>query len=148
VIESIQVSKTFTPDQQGDASGGAVNVKLRGIPDEPVFLRMRGQVGMNSQASGSDFLTYRGGGVNFLGLDDAVAISSTEISEATGPARWVSRAGTPRWTRSGRSGAGGREELESGWKIGGLVNVFYEETAPSTTTARRNRGGSRARARP
>ena len=26
VIESIQVSKTFTPDQQGDASGGAVNL--------------------------------------------------------------------------------------------------------------------------
>src|SRR5882672_3223333 len=34
VIDSIQVSKTFTPDQQGDASGGAVNVRLKGIPDE------------------------------------------------------------------------------------------------------------------
>ena len=32
VIESIQVSKTFTPDQQGDASGGAVNVRLKGVP--------------------------------------------------------------------------------------------------------------------
>jgi hypothetical protein len=29
VIESLQVSKTFTPDQQGNASGGAVNVVLR-----------------------------------------------------------------------------------------------------------------------
>src|SRR5262249_47657930 len=28
VIESIQVTKTFTPDQQGDASGGAVDVRL------------------------------------------------------------------------------------------------------------------------
>jgi hypothetical protein len=37
VIESIQVSKTFTPDQQGDASGGAVNVKLKGIPDESIL---------------------------------------------------------------------------------------------------------------
>ena len=37
VIETIQVSKTFTPDQQGDASGGAVNVLLRGIPDENIF---------------------------------------------------------------------------------------------------------------
>ena len=33
VIESIQVSKTFTPDQQGDASGGAVNVRAQGHPD-------------------------------------------------------------------------------------------------------------------
>jgi outer membrane receptor protein involved in Fe transport len=37
VIESIQVSKTFTPDQQGDASGGAVDVRLKGVPDEPFF---------------------------------------------------------------------------------------------------------------
>ena len=34
VIESIQVSKTFTPDQQGDASGGAVNVVLKSVPEE------------------------------------------------------------------------------------------------------------------
>ena len=37
MIESIQVSKTFTPDQQGDASGGAVNVVLKGIPEETIF---------------------------------------------------------------------------------------------------------------
>ena len=42
LIESIQVSKTFTPDQQGDASGGAVNVVLKSIPDEPVLGFKRG----------------------------------------------------------------------------------------------------------
>ena len=51
VIESLQVSKTFTPDQQGDASGGAVNVRLKGIPDETV-LQVRTQVGGNSQVTG------------------------------------------------------------------------------------------------
>lgn len=34
VVESLQVSKTFTNDQQGDASGGAVDVRLRGVPSE------------------------------------------------------------------------------------------------------------------
>src|SRR5262249_58743734 len=70
VIESIQVSKTFTPDQQGDASGGAVNVRLRGIPDTPVF-QFKNQLTYNSQVTGrSDFLTYQGRGVHFWGRDD------------------------------------------------------------------------------
>jgi outer membrane receptor protein involved in Fe transport len=70
VIESIQVSKTFTPDQQGDASGGAVNVILKGIADETVFEIGAGTT-FNTQVTGNDdFLTYKGGGVNVLGMDD------------------------------------------------------------------------------
>jgi TonB-dependent receptor len=70
LIDSIQVSKTFTPDQQGDASGAAVNVVLKAIPDEPV-LSVKLGVGHNSQATGnSNFRTYSGGGVNYWGLDD------------------------------------------------------------------------------
>src|SRR5204862_6636040 len=57
VIDSIQVSKTFTPDQQGDASGGAVNVILKGIPDQTTF-QFKVQTGFNSQIRGrDDFLT-------------------------------------------------------------------------------------------
>src|SRR4029077_7702001 len=48
VIQSIQVSKTFTPDQQGDASGGAVDVRLRGIPEETT-LQFKAQYSLNSQ---------------------------------------------------------------------------------------------------
>jgi hypothetical protein len=63
IIESIQGSKTFTPDQQGDASGGAVNMVLKGIPDETI-LKFTTQIGYNTQTD-DDFLTYKGGGVNF-----------------------------------------------------------------------------------
>jgi len=60
VIESLQVSKTFTPDQQGDASGGAVNVRLKGIPDEN-SLTFKHQYSYNTQVTGRhDFLTYKG----------------------------------------------------------------------------------------
>ncbi len=126
VIESVQVSKTFTPDQQGDASGGAVNVKLRGIPNEPVFARFRGQMSFNTQASGSDFLTYRGGGVSFLGFDDGGRdIQTSSIGSNWTGAVGVSRGDAPldsKWSLT----AGGKEELEGGWKVGGLVNLFYE----------------------
>ena len=67
VIESVQVTKTFTPDQQGDASGGAVNVDLKGIPDEATF-KFSAQYGLNHQVAGSEFLTYEGGGVGGGGV--------------------------------------------------------------------------------
>src|SRR5262249_49229166 len=51
VNESIQVSKTFTPDQQGDASGGAVNVRLRGVPDTPLF-QVKKQLPYNPPGTG------------------------------------------------------------------------------------------------
>ena len=64
VLESIQVSKTFMPDQQGDASGGAVDVRLKGIPEEAVF-QFKSEISRNSQVRGrDDFLTYDGGGVS------------------------------------------------------------------------------------
>lgn len=70
LIESIQVSKTFTPDQQGDASGGAVNVVLKGIPDGPLLKLSIGYKSNNQVAGIDDFLTYNGGGVGTWGKDD------------------------------------------------------------------------------
>ena len=71
VIQSIQVSKSFTPDLQGEASGGGVNVVLRDIPDGPI-LDFRAQYGMNSQVKDGSFLTYPGGGLDFWGNNDVL----------------------------------------------------------------------------
>ena len=69
VIRTIEVSKTFTPDQQGDASGGAVNMVLKGVPDVTYF-SFKASTRWNSQASGrSDFLSYDGGGVGDFGFE-------------------------------------------------------------------------------
>lgn len=82
LLESIQVSKTFTPDQQGDASGGAVNVVLKKVPDEPV-LSFKAGGGWNSQATGNDkFLTYNGGGVSYWGKDDGGRDLPLGVSDA------------------------------------------------------------------
>jgi hypothetical protein len=50
VIQSVNVTKTFTPDQQGDSSGGSVNVVLKGIPEQ-TQIQFKSQVGFNSQAA-------------------------------------------------------------------------------------------------
>lgn len=119
-IESIQVSKTFTPDQQGDASGGAVNVILKGIPNESVFKLDLG-TGWNTQTLGSDFLTYKGGGVSFFGQDGKKIPADPSNYEAAG----VSTGNSPldyKWSVAG----GNKHQFENGLKIGGFGSYFYE----------------------
>jgi outer membrane receptor protein involved in Fe transport len=122
VIESIQVSKTFTPDQQGDASGGAVNVILKGIPDATVFEISAGTT-FNTQVTGNDdFLTYKGGGVNVLGIDDGRDIPDDGMFEG---AVGVSRGDAP-INYDVSLTAGGKHELQHGIKVGGFASLFYE----------------------
>ncbi|MEN6576817.1 MAG: TonB-dependent receptor [Phycisphaerales bacterium] len=121
LIESIQVSKTFTPDQQGDASGGAVNLVLKGIPDERV-LKVKAGAEYNSQAPwGGDFLSYDGGGVNFFGIDDR----DIPHSGAFGGTMGVSEEDAPinyNWSMT----AGGKRDLDNGVRIGALGSMYYK----------------------
>lgn len=123
-IDSINVSKTFTPDQQGDASGGAVNVILKGIPEETVF-KISGGSSYNSQFSGGDdFLSSRDGGPNFLGMDD-IDIPMDMLGENWDGPVGVSRTDAPtdyKWSMF----AGGKYDFGNAIKIGGLVSAFYE----------------------
>ena len=126
VIESIQVSKTFTPDQQGDASGGAVDVRLKGIPEE-AGLKFSGQIGGNSQASGrADFLTYEGGGLSTWGQDDGGRdIQYDLLGENWLGAVGVSTREAPIDSKWGVSG-GGKHVREDGLTVGGFGSFFYE----------------------
>jgi TonB-dependent receptor len=143
VIESIQVSKTFTPDQQGDASGGAVDLRLKGIPDERL-LELRSQLKFNTQVLGEkSFLSYDGGGVGFLGQsgggndiqfdnlgsswDGAVGVSEEDAPGLAGIAGLDGK-----W-----SGAyGDRRELDSDWTLGGFVGLYYERESSFFDDAR------------
>jgi hypothetical protein len=127
IVESVQVSKTFTPDQQGDASGGAVNVILKNIPDELTF-QIKGQVGFNSQVKGADnFLTYDDGGVSFWGFDDGSRdIQANNIGGNWDGAVGVTNGSPPteyKWSVSG----GGSVEIDDGVKVGGFASLFYEQ---------------------
>ena len=126
VIDSVQVSKTFVPNQQGDSSGGAVDLRLKGVPED-TFWQFKAQYSYNTNVTGnSDFLTYDGGGVDFLGIDDG----RRDVQTGNLGANWdgavgVSEESAPidfKW-----SGAtGGRTELSNGMILGGFASVFYE----------------------
>lgn len=126
VLQSIQVSKTFTPDQQGDTSGGAVNILLRGIPEETI-LQFKSQVSWNTQAAGNNsFLTYEGGGLDTWGY----GTSSRDIQTQNIGRNWTGAVGVSpgeapldyKWSFD----AGGSTELADGVRIGGFSSLFYE----------------------
>jgi len=125
-IESIQVTKTFTPDQQGDASGGAVNIVLKGIPEEPI-ITFQSEYGWNSQTKGQDdFLTYRAGGVNFWGKDDGSRdIQFDKIGKSWEGAVGVTREDAPEDYKFSFAG-GGKQQFDNGITVGGFASFFYE----------------------
>jgi len=68
-IEAINVTKTFTPDLQGDFTGGGVDIQTKSIPEER-FLRVSLATEYNSLATGNDaFLSYDGGGAPSAAVD-------------------------------------------------------------------------------
>jgi hypothetical protein len=129
IIESIQVSKTFTPDQQGDASGGAVNLRLKGVPEENTF-QVKGQAIYNTQVAGrDDFLSYHGGGLSFWGQDSGARdIQRDRIGQSWYGAMGTSETDAPidsKWSAS----TGGKLDFGDGVKIGGFAGFFYERTS-------------------
>lgn len=130
VIESVQVSKTFTPDQQGDASGGAVNIISKSIPDDTIFEISIG-TSYNTQVHGNDdFLTYDDGGVNFLGIDDERADNdnAAALNDLSSTAVGVSR-DNPALDYSMSMTLGTKHEFDNGIAIGGFASVFYDRSS-------------------
>jgi outer membrane receptor protein involved in Fe transport len=69
-IESMTVTKTFTPDLQGDFTGGVVDIQTKSIPDKTAIAASLGSE-YNGNATGNDrFLTYERGGISAVGFDD------------------------------------------------------------------------------
>jgi TonB-dependent receptor len=67
-IENVTVTKTFSPELQGDFTGGGVNIQTKSIPAQSFFTFGVG-LEYNTEATfSSDFLTYRGGGVTATGI--------------------------------------------------------------------------------
>ncbi len=84
VIESVVVSKTFTPDLPGGFAGGAMDIRTKSFPEKFTFKTSIG-VGYNTQATfNEDFLTYPGGGNDWLAMDDGTRALPEELVNVSG----------------------------------------------------------------
>jgi TonB-dependent receptor len=82
MIESLRVHKTFMPDQQGDATGGAIDIRLKRIPEKTVLAASVG-VAYNDQITGREMLSSRDGGVSYWGMDDGSLDRPFRVGEAS-----------------------------------------------------------------
>jgi len=70
MLENIIASKTFTPDQPGNFTGGSVNIKTKNFPEEFTLLASV-TTSYNTQSTfQNNFLTHGGGKRDWLGYDD------------------------------------------------------------------------------
>lgn len=70
VIDNITVYKTFVPNLAGDFTGGLVDITTKAFPSERTVYAKVG-LGYNSMATfNSDYISYNGGKLDFLGFDD------------------------------------------------------------------------------
>jgi len=128
VIQGIQVSKNFTPDQQGEASGGAVNISLKDFPDE-FYFRVQTQVGFNSQVKDGEFLNYKGGDLGFWGNND-VLTTKEELNGQSWPDNPTStEEGAAPLIYKWQAALGNSWEVDDGVKVGAFGNFFYEQDA-------------------
>ena len=69
VLSDLTVSKTFTPDMPGDFAGGSLNIHTRDLPNKFLFQSTLG-LGANTESTFGKRLSYPGGSLDWLGIDD------------------------------------------------------------------------------
>ncbi len=69
MIDNIIVNKAFVPEFSGEWAGGLVQVNTKDVPAKN-YLNIVLGTGFNTQTIGKDFYSYKGGDLDFLGMDD------------------------------------------------------------------------------
>ncbi|WP_236254586.1 TonB-dependent receptor [Mucisphaera calidilacus] len=136
IIESIQVSKSFTPDQQGTASGGAVNIVTKSIPEQNFFKISFGVETNTNRPENGGFLVDARGPVKFSGVDNGRDLPGglRGLTPGTSPILEPTRFGDAgpgygnapleyNWSMTG----GGRQELDTGVTVGFQATMFWEQ---------------------
>lgn len=69
-LESVTTQKTYTPDLPGEFSGGRVDLEVEEFPSELTFEAELGMAFNTRSQFSEGFLSYPGGDLDFLGVDD------------------------------------------------------------------------------
>ncbi len=84
LLEQVVASKTFTPDQPGNFTGGSVNLTTREFPASLSY-SVSSSIGMNTTSTGDDRLTSTGGKWDWLGVDDG----TRSVPDALNDSGWT-----------------------------------------------------------
>lgn len=122
VLESITITKTFTPDVPGDFAGGSVWIDTRQIPSE-FFFNTSLRLGFDTQATFRDRLSHKGSPTDFLGFDGGTRGLPDEI-----PTSFPARRGAAK-PNGERVGIDDPSELE---RYGEALNAFMSPTEAFT----------------
>jgi hypothetical protein len=69
MIDNIVINKAFVPEMPGDWAGGLVQVNTKDIPTSN-FFNVQVGFGFNTQTISNDFYNYKGGNLDWLGIED------------------------------------------------------------------------------
>ncbi len=81
VLDSIDITKGFTPDMPGDFAGGSVQVATRSIPDEFLFSASL-SLGFNTQSTFRQRLDHASSATDWLAFDSGLRSLPESISDA------------------------------------------------------------------
>ncbi len=70
IVDNIMVHKSFTPDLPADFAGGIVNIVTKDFPERRVFSVSAGGSYNHDMHLNDNFITYKGGDTDYLGIDD------------------------------------------------------------------------------
>ncbi len=86
-LESLQTQKSYTPDLPADFSGGAVQIQTKDFPNR-FTVRLGMSTSFNTVSQFQDgFLSYDGGGRDWLGLDDGTRAQPDVMERIMGDVR-------------------------------------------------------------
>jgi len=78
MIDNMIINKAFIPELSGEWAGGLVQVNTKDVPSTN-FINLQVGTGFNTQTIGKDFYTYRGGKLDWLGIDDGTRSLPTSL---------------------------------------------------------------------
>lgn len=82
IVDGIDIQKTFTADQLATTTGGAIQIRTKGIPDERI-LQVSGSLGYNPGATGDDILSYASSNGDWAGFDSGLREMPNGVLGAT-----------------------------------------------------------------
>ncbi len=81
MLDSIKVDKTYSSPLPGEFSGGTINLRTRGVPDEFLF-QLSGKIGFVTGTTFDKGLRYKGGDYDWIGVEDGTRDLPGSIKEA------------------------------------------------------------------